>query len=145
MAVCFGADYKGPRPPKPDVPYLMHATSLIETEAAEATEETKKDDVTYVVAGASSAVKTPLSEPSFLFESDKLSPDRLELYRLEVRNGRREITMNQKKRKGPRPFRVLVNRLGDRVYRIDVSERLENGEYSLSPSDSNRVFCFQVY
>jgi hypothetical protein len=142
----FGAEYDGPRPPKPDVPYLLHAGKLVETEAVEAKEEPgKKDDVTYAIDGASSPAKTPLAEPVFIFESDKISPERLELYRLEVRNGRREITINQKRRKGPRQYRVLVTRLSDRLYRVEASQSLEEGEYSLSPSDSNRAFCFQVY
>jgi hypothetical protein len=144
-ALCFGADYDGPRPPKPDLPYLLHASNLIPTEAVEAKEEQKKDDVTYVIEGAASPAKTPLAEPIFLLEADKLSPERLELYPLEVKGGRREITINQKKRKGPRPLRILVTRLADRLYRIEASEMLENGQYSLSPADSNRAFCFEVY
>ena len=34
---------------------------------------------------------------------------------------------------------------GWNIYRIDVGESLENGEYSLTPEGSNQVFCFQVY
>ena len=143
--LAFGADYKGPRPPQADVPFLLHASTLLKTEVAEAKEESKKDDTTYIISGAASEVKTPLAEPIFLLESDTLNPDRLELYRLEVRNGRREVTMNQKKRRGPKPLKLLVNRLSDRLYRIEVAEMLDPGEYSLSPADSNRVFCFQVY
>jgi len=30
-------------------------------------------------------------------------------------------------------------------YRIEASETLENGQYSISPNDSNHVFCFEVY
>ena len=145
VTLCLGADYSGPRPPKPDLPYLLHASSLVETEAAEAKEQQKKDDTTYVIAGDSSPAKTPLAEPIFVIASDKLVPERLELYRLEVKNGNREITMNQKKKRGPRPFHILVTRLADHLYRVDVSEMLDAGQYSLSPSDSNRVFCFEVY
>ena len=123
----------------------MHASKLVETEAVEAKEESKKDDITYVIDGTGSTAKTPMAEPVFLFESDKISPERMELYKLDVKNGRREVTINQKKRKGPRPFRVLVTRLADRLYRIEASETLENGQYSLSPSDSNKAFCFEVY
>lgn len=145
-ATCFGADYDGPRPPKPDVPYLLHASTLVELESLEATEETKKDDVTYAIAGAGSRAKTPLAEPVFLLHSEKLSPERLELYQLEVKNGRREITMSPKKRRGgPRPLRLQVTRLDTGLYRIEASETLDNGQYSLSPNDSNRVFCFEVY
>jgi hypothetical protein len=144
-ALCPAQDYKGPRPPKPDVPYLIHATNLLAIEQSEAKEEQKKDDVTYVISGTESKSKTPLSEPSFLFENGKLSADRLELYKLEVKNGRREGTLNQKKRKGPRPLRMQVTRVDRGLYRLDVSERLESGQYSITPAESNIVFCFEVY
>jgi hypothetical protein len=146
-SLCLGADYNGPRPPKADIPYLLHANNLVETESVEAKEEQtkKKDESTYAIAGDSSPVKTPMAEPIFLIETDKLNPERLELYRLDVKNGRREITISQKKRKGPRQFRVLVTRVADHLYKVEASESLENGEYSLSPSDSNHAFCFQVY
>jgi hypothetical protein len=146
VSLCCAADYKGPRPPQPDIPYLLHGSNLVQTEAVEAKEEQgKKEETTYVIPGAASTAKTPLAEPIFLMESDKISPDRLELYRLEVKNGRREITISQKKRKGPRQFRVTVTRVADRLYRIEAGESLEEGEYSLSPADSNRAFCFTVY
>jgi hypothetical protein len=138
--------YSGPRPPKSDVPYLMHADKITETEAAEAHEEKKKNDTTYVIDGASSPVKTPLAEPIFIIDAKNLSADRIELYRLEVRNGRREVTISGKRsRGGPKPIHVLVSPLGGSLYKIEADEHLDNGEYSLSPNDSNKVFCFQVY
>lgn len=137
--------YTGPRPAKPDLPYLKHAENLIATEAGEAREEKgKKEDITYVIDGANSTAKTPLASPIFLFTMDKLSPDSLQLYRLESRNGRRELTVSPK-RPG-KSIRVTVTKLSsDGVYRIEVNESLDVGEYSLSPSDSNKVFCFQVF
>ena len=36
--------YTGPIPPKPDVLYLMHATTLVETEVGQAREEKRKND-----------------------------------------------------------------------------------------------------
>lgn len=143
VGMCNAADYNGPRPPKPDIPYLKHASSLIETEVVEAKEESGKKETTYVIPGPASTAKTPLAEPIFLMESEKISPDRLELYRLEVKGGRREITIGQK-RKG-RPLRVTVTRVADRLYRIEAGESLEDGEYSLSPADSNQAFCFEIY
>ena len=50
-----------------------------------------------------------------------------------------------KKRQGAKPLKILINPLGDRLYRIDVNETLEIGEYCLSPNGANQVFCFQVY
>lgn len=139
--------YSGPRPPKPDVPFLLHADNLIETEVGEAREQQKgKNDVAYIISGASSPARTPLAEPAFLFESEKISPESLGLYRLDVKNGNREVVMSQKK-KSARPLRLMVTRLADRLYRVEVNEGLglENGQYSLSPQGVNTVFCFEVY
>lgn len=150
LCAAFGSaqeKYSGPRPPKPDVPYLMHADNLIETESGEAREDARgKNDKAYIVSGASSPVRTPLAEPVFLFESEKITPESLGLYRLEVKGGNREVVMSQKKR-GPRPLRLTVTRLDEHLYRLEVNEGLglDNGQYSLSPTGSNAVFCFEVY
>ena len=37
--------YTGPRPPKADVPYLLHADNLIETEIGKAKSDERKDTV----------------------------------------------------------------------------------------------------
>jgi hypothetical protein len=138
--------YTGPRPPKPDIPYLLHANNLVPSEVSEAREENRKNETVYIIAGASSPARTPLAEPIFLMEAQKISPERMEMYRMDVRNGNREVSISQKRRKGSaRPIHVLVTRLSDNLYRIEANDPLENGEYSLSPSDSNRVFCFQIY
>lgn len=144
MAV-FAQKYTGPRPPKPDWPYLMHADNLIPTELSEAKEQTRKDEITYVITGASSPAKTPLASPIFLFQAGKLPPERLQLFKVEVKAGQREITFRKKKQTA-RPLRLSISRLtSDNLYRIEADESLENGEYTLSPEGSNQVFCFQVY
>jgi hypothetical protein len=137
--------YTGPRPSKPDLPYLKHAATLVPTEVSEAKEEKqKKDEILYVVEGAASTAKTPLASPIFLLQAEKLIPDRLGLYKFEVRNGRREILFGPKKQ--PRAYRIEVTRLtSDNLYRLEVDESLEAGEYSISPEGSNQVFCFAVY
>ena len=135
--------YAGPRPPKADLPYLKHAANLIPTEAVEAKEEKKKDDTLYIVDGANSSAKTPLASPIFLLQAAKLIPDRLQLFKLDSRNGHREILFSPKH--PPKAIRVDVTRLSPDLYRIEVNESLEPGEYSLSPEGSNQVFCFQVF
>ncbi len=149
LALAAGAapgGYTGPTPPKPDVPYLMHADNLIETEVKQAAQEDRRNETLHWVSGASSPVRTPLAEPIFLFESDKIAPDKLELYRFNVRGGRREIIFPKKGgRNAPRPYRLLVTRIEGNLYRVEANEALENGEYSLSPDGSDQVFCFQVY
>jgi hypothetical protein len=138
--------YTGPLPPKPDVPYLLHASNLVETEAAEAKEEKRKDQMVYAIAGTSSPARTPLAEPIFLLKAAKLTPEKLELYRLESKGGRREIVFpEKKKRDAPHPLRLSITRLGEGLFRIEAAQGLDNGEYSLTPAGSNQVFCFQVY
>ena len=142
LAALAAEKYDGPRPPKPDIVYLVHADNLIPTEAVDA----KDEGGVYTVPGASSSARTPLAEPIFLIESDKVLPERLELYRWEVKGGRRELATGKGKRKGSaRPLHLSVNKVDGRLYRVEASEPLENGEYSLSPNDSNKVFCFEVY
>ena len=138
--------YSGPRPPQPDVPYLLHADNLVSTEAANATEEKRKDGTAYAIAGAgTSTARTPMAEPIFIFESKTISPEKLGLYRLDVKNGRREVFFPTKAKRGQRPLLLSVKRLSDNLYRIEASQFLENGQYSLSPDGSNQVFCFEVY
>lgn len=146
IAASFAQKYDGPRPPKPDLPYLRHAENLVATEVAEAKEENRKDDLLYVVAGASSSAKTPLASPIFLIQAEKLVPDKLQLFKLESKNGNREILFSHKKKQTAAPIRIEVTKLSsDNLYKIEVDETLDNGEYSLTPDGSNQVFCFQVY
>ncbi|MCX6632154.1 MAG: hypothetical protein NTW28_31475 [Candidatus Solibacter sp.] len=152
LALCFAAafaaaaqNYSGPRPPQTDLPYLKHAENLVPTEVLEAQEQKgKKDELTYVIAGPASSARTPLASPIFLLQTDKLVAAKLALYKLEARDGRREITFSPKKQ--PKTIRVELTRLNtDKLYRLEVDESLEPGEYALSAEGSNQVFCFQVY
>ena len=147
-AICaIAADkYDGPVPPKPDVPYLLHAGTLVETESTQAREEGRKNESTYTIAGASSPARTPLAEPIFLIDARELSPDKIELYRLTVKNGNREVSvMTRGRRSNIRALHLMVTKLTGRLYRIEADEPLENGEYALAPSGDNRAFCFQIY
>ena len=143
ISTAFAQKYNGPVPAKPDLPYLKHAENLVPTEATDVKEEKKKDDVTYVIPGASSSAKTPLASPIFLLQCEKLVADKLGLYKMDVKNGRREVTASPKK--PLKPLRVVVSRLTGNLYRIEVDESLEAGEYALSPEGANTAFCFQVF
>ena len=141
--------YTGPKPPKADLPYLLHASTLVPTETNTASEETRKDDTANVVKGSSSPARTPLAEPIFLLSSEKLIPEKLELYRVALsKTGNREVAFpkNAKKMKdGPKPIRLSIAKLESNLYRLEATEALENGSYCLSPSGSQDVFCFDVY
>jgi hypothetical protein len=138
--------YDGPRPAKPDVPYLLHAVNLISTDVTEARESKSKDGVLYTIDGPTAQARTPLMEPIFLLAADKLIPEKLACWKLEVKNGRRELSMlNKPKKDSGRPLRLIVSRVGDNIYRVELGEPLENGEYVLSPDGSNQSFAFTVY
>ena len=144
FAVAIGAPiYSGPAPAKADVPYLVHAGKLVETESTEAKEQQTKDGVTYVIAGASSPVKTPLASPIFVMKPAKLAVEKLQLFQLQTAGGHREITFSKKK--NPEPFTFTVKPLGNGMYQMEVNDSLPNGEYSVTPSGSNQAFCFAVY
>jgi len=142
----LAADYTGPRPAKADTLYLVHADNLVELDSVTAKQDSKKDDIVYTVPGTSANAKTPLAEPIFILKSEKISADSIEMYKFEVKNGHRELTLVQKRRRGgPRPVRLSVTKLERGLYKLEASENLENGEYGLSPSGSNQVFCFAIY
>ncbi len=146
LTVFGAAKYTGPRPPKADLPYLLHADNLIPTDASEAKEETRKDTTVASVAGAASNARTPLAEPAFLIKTNKLVADKLSVYRLQVRNGVREVVTNSRDtKKVSKPIHVVVTKLEDGLYKIEVDEPLENGEYALSPDGLNDTFSFSIY
>jgi hypothetical protein len=143
----FAADkYVGPRPPKKDVLYLVLGDRLVETEVATAKQSTSKEGAVYSVPGAASTAKTPMAEPIFLLASDQITPESLGLYRFEVRNGNREITIAGKRGKSSnKQFHLSVRNLEPGLNRIEASDPLDEGEYSVSPEGSNTAFCFSVY
>ena len=139
--------YTGPRPTKPDVPFLVHAGKLVETEVGTARESQEKEGTTYTVSGASSPVRTPLSEPVMIFQADRINPDRLTLYKMDVRAGNRVVVIPTpgKRRKDARPIFLMVSPLGPGLFKVEVNEVIADGEYCLSPEGANQVFCFSAY
>lgn len=137
--------YTGPVPQKHDVPYLMHADNLIETESVAATQAASKGDTVFAVAGVTSPARTPLAEPIFLFVSERIAPASLGLYQFDVKNGRREIVIPKKKGGNGKVFHTSIKELSQVLYRIEASEYLDNGEYCLSPEGENIAFCFTIY
>lgn len=141
VGTAWTADYTGPRPPKPDLLYLVHADNLVPTESVEAKEEGKGNSTKYSVPGATSSARTPLAEPIFLMQSDRITPESLELYKFDVKGGRREVDLGR----SGKALHLSVTRLERGLYRLEADEVLDNGEYALSPMGSNRVFCFEIY
>lgn len=137
--------WAGPRPDKPDVPFLLHVDKLIETEAGTATEGKSKDGSLYTVPGAASPVKTPMAEPIFLFQAGKINPERMTLFRMETKGGQRSLLLpepGKRKKDAARPLFMLITALDKGLFKLEVNEFLTDGEYCLSPEGSNQVFCF---
>jgi len=144
-ASLVGAEkYTGPVPPKPDIPYLLHASTLIETEVAQA-QQGKKGD-TFIISGATSPARTPLAEPIFVIDARNVQADSFELYRLDVKGGNREVNLNGGRRRGgSHALHLAVRQLSGHLYRVEVDEALENGEYALSPAGDSHAYCFEIY
>ena len=118
------SDYTGPIPPKADVPYLLHASTLVETQVSEAKQDSKKNSTTFWVDGTSSTARTPLAEPIFIIRVDKLNPDKLELYRFEVNKARRELTIRENPGRNDRALHLSVTKLSKDLYRVEAGEPL---------------------
>ncbi len=143
FVMLFAAD---PRPPREDIVYLLQAGNLIEVERQTATEQRKgsgkKEEITYMLAGEASPVRTPLASPVFLLLSKDVDADSLSLYKMDVRGGQREIVMSSKKRL--KPIALSVTKQDGGVARIEVVDSLPKGEYVLTPAGSNLTFAFSV-
>jgi hypothetical protein len=138
--------WDGPRPEKADLPYILHARTLVETEPGEAVMSTDKRFTVYTVAGATSAVRTPVPEPIFLFKSERINPDRLSLYQMTVERGSRVIRFPDRPgRNTPKPVFLMVTPLEKGLFKVEVNEPIADGEYCLTPDGENTVFCFTTY
>ena len=136
--------YNGPAPPKKDLPYLVRGDDLVETESGIAQPRDDAGQTTYIIPGANSTVKTPRVSPSIVVDVSQIDLQSLQLFRLESKDGHREIVF-PKRGKGPRPIPMVTTRLGGSLFKLDPADDLPKGEYSLTPQESNAVFCFAVY
>ena len=145
-ATLFAQDlYKGPYPPKPNIPYIVHADNLVETEVKTAHEQTTKNATIYTVDGDKSTARTPLASPTFVIDAATLDAEKLALFRFEINSGHREVTLRKDGKGGSMPLHIETTKVSGHLYQIRVTDGLENGEYGLSPDGSNDAFCFEVF
>ncbi len=126
---------------------MIHATSLLETETNQATEESDKKEQIFWVPGATSSARTPLGFPEFLFAQDQVDAHSLRLYAFEPVNGRREVLIRKKKKIVVQAYYVDVIPQSEGLFKLRVDSSLKPGEYCLTPDGeqgSNTVFCFAV-
>jgi hypothetical protein len=143
VLLLMAQSYSGPPPAKADVPYLLHAGNLVQTEITEAKETKSGDTSVFSLPGANSPVKTPLASPILIILASKILPDQLQVFALASHEGRREITFSR--RNPPQTYTLTVKPLKGNQYRLEVNESLPVGEYALTPTGSNQAFCFAVF
>jgi hypothetical protein len=147
LTVCLAAQvkYAGPKPEKKDVPYLIHASSLLQTETARPTPKDDGDSTLWSIPGESSLARTPLALPAFVIDADAIAPAKLRLYPFEQRDGRRQLRLKRQGASEVEPVLITVAPLGGTLYRIEVVNEVQNGEYGLTVPGSNQFFCFTVF
>jgi len=135
----------GPKPDKKDVPYLIHASTLVQTEIARPVPTEDGGMTTWSIPGESSLAKTPLALPAFVIDATAISPAKLLLYQFELKGAHRELTLAKNGAGETRPVLITVRNLSGTLYRIEVVNEVENGEYGLTIPGSNQFFCFSVF
>jgi hypothetical protein len=147
LAIALGAQTKPavPKPDKKDVPYLIHAGTLVQTEIARPVPKSDGALTTWSIPGESSLAKTPLALPALVIDAMAISPAKLELYQFELKGAHRELTLAKNWTGETQPILITVSNLSGTLYRIEVVNEVENGEYGLTVPGSNQFFCFSVF
>ena len=86
--------------------------------------------------------KTPLALPIFMIKAAKLNPEHLQMYRLEIKDGHRDMTAAGRQKQDVIHVRVVA--LGSGLYRMEVADDLESGQYVLSLDGGDEGFCFEI-
>jgi hypothetical protein len=133
----------GLKPDKKDVPYLVHAATLVQTEIVHSTPKEDAGRTVWSLPGESSLAKTPLALPIFLIDAGAIAPLKLRLYAFEPKNGRRELTLGKDVEADP--ILLTVASVSGTLYRIELVNDIPNGEYGLTIPGSNQFFCFSVF
>ena len=147
VAVLAGqSKYTGPKPPKKNVPYLVHAGNPVEIETSTALQIINNDLITYVISGEKSTARTPLASPIFVIDSTGITDvEKLRLFRLEAKDGHRTVTFHNKGQRGAMPLRIQIIPIPGGLQQIEVVDTLSPGQYALTPDGTNQVFCFEVF
>ena len=101
--------------------------------------------VLYSFAGDSSPTRIGSTRPIFLV----MMPGNVELARVQVGKGNRQLLYSAAKKHSASPLAVTVTQVSDTLRRVTVSEPLTPGEYVLvvvdsNKDDSNRAYLFEA-
>jgi hypothetical protein len=145
MLLTAQTKYTGPKPERKDVPYLILASNLVQTEVARPVPKEDGGMTTWSIPGESSLAKTPLGLPAFVIDAATISPAKLRMYPFELKGAHRELTLGKNGAGDTQPILITVSNLSGTLYRIEVVNEVPNGEYGLTIPGSNQFFCFSVF
>jgi len=134
-----------PKPDKKDVLYLVHASTLVQTEIARPAPKDDGASTTWSIPGESSLAKTPLALPIFTIDAGSIAPEKLQLYPFEIKGAHRELTLKKKGPSETEPILITIAPVSGTLYRIELVNEIPNGEYGLTIPGSNQFFCFSVF
>jgi hypothetical protein len=134
-----------PKPDKKDVLYLVHASSLVQTEVVRPMPKDSGDSTTWSIPGASSLARTPLALPIMTIDAAAIAPEKLQMYQFQQNGSRRELTLKKKGASEAEPILIMVSNISGSLYRVEVVNEVPNGEYGLTVPGSNQFFCFSVF
>jgi hypothetical protein len=134
-----------PKPEKKDVLYLVHASNLVQTEIVRPVPKDNGDSTTWSIPGESSLAKTPLALPLMTIDAAMIAPEKLQMYQFQQNGSRRELTLKKKGPSETEPVLITISNISGSLYRIEVVNEVENGEYGLTVPGSNQFFCFTVF
>lgn len=147
IAVTLAAQIKKaiPKPDKKDVLYLVHASTLVQTEIVRPVPKDDGASNTWSIPGESSLAKTPLALPIFTIDTASIAPEKLQLYPFEIKDAHRELTLRKKGPSETEPILITISPISGTLYRIELVNEIPNGEYGLTIPGSNQFFCFSVF
>jgi len=114
-------------------------------------QEVKSQDIgdgaaVYSFAGDSSPFRAGSNTPVFLVlaEGEAASGGNLELSRLQVEKGSRQMAYSTTKKRSASSLPVMVTQVSSTLRKVSVKEPLPPGEYVVLLENSNRGFLFSV-
>ena len=142
--------YDGPRPRKKDVLYVVHADNLTGDGGGNGKPNLRISDVNHLFGpGAASASSHTTGRAHLLMAPDENHPGQLGVCidSMSGTAGERFCITGKKRRLSLKQFsrHLSLRSLEHGLTRIEASEPLDPGEYSISPEGSNTAFCFSVY
>jgi hypothetical protein len=125
---------------------LLENGDFIDLEAQELKSQDIGDGAAlYSFAGDSSQTRVSSNRPVFLVMGGEAGVVvNLELARLQVGKGTRQLLYSLVKKHSASPIAISVTQTSDTLRRVTVNEPLQPGEYVLVLEGSNRAFLFQA-